>query len=365
MNTIREVIAVLEDFAPAQYQESYDNAGLILGNPNTPVRSVLLSLEITEEVIEEALLLGANLIVCHHPLIFGSLKSITGKSSVERAVIKCIKNDISVFVAHTNIDNNARGVSFKMAEKLQLKNIQPLLSYKGQLCKLVTFIPKAHVEKVRQAIFDAGAGYIGNYSSCSFNIAGEGTFKAMEGSNPFVGELNKLHTEPEFRTETIFPIHLEKKVINALLNSHPYEEVAYDIYPLNNENPLTGAGAVGQLENEVDEESFFLKLKEIFGCKAIRHTRFFNRNIKKVALCGGSGYSFLKNAINSKSDVFITADIKYHQFSEAEDKIIIADIGHYESEQFILEVFYEILIKNFSKFAVYFTKVNTNPINYF
>jgi dinuclear metal center YbgI/SA1388 family protein len=365
MNTISEVIAPLENFAPAAYQESYDNVGLQIGRSSDLVKSVLLCLEITEEVVDEAVLLGANLIICHHPLIFGGLKSVTGRNSVEKTVIKCIKNDIAVFVAHTNIDNNSRGVSFKMAEKLDLQDVKPLITYKGQLFKLVTFVPHSHIAQVRNAIFEAGAGSIGNYNSCSFNISGEGTFKAMEGATPFVGKVNELHTEPETRIETIFPKHLEQKVLHALLSNHPYEEVAYDIYPLNNDNPLTGAGAIGTLKEEEDEESFFIKVKDVFGCKAVRHSNFLNKKIKKVALCGGSGYSFLKNAIYSKSDVYITADIKYHQFSEAENKIIIADIGHYESEQFILEVFYEILIKNFSKFAVYFTKVNTNPINYF
>ncbi len=365
MHKVSEVIDAFEKFAPVQYQESYDNSGLLLGNADHVVNGVLLSLDITEDVIDEAILLGANLIICHHPLIFGGIKSITGKTSIEKAIIKCIQNEIAVFATHTNIDNNAKGVSFKMAEKLKLQEITPLLTYSGQLLKLVTFIPLSHVEAVQNAIFEAGGGSIGNYNSCSFNINGEGTFKAGEGANPFVGEINKLHKEQEIRFETVLPKHLEGTVVKAMLKAHPYEEVAYDLYPLSNHNPLTGAGAVGNLVKEMDEEAFLLEVKEVFACQAIRHTRFLNKKIKKVALCGGSGYSFLKHAIRSKADIYITADLKYHQFSEAEDKIIIADIGHYESEQFILEVFYEILLKNFSKFAVYFTKVNTNPINYF
>jgi dinuclear metal center YbgI/SA1388 family protein len=364
MHTIGEVIAALESFAPLQYQESYDNSGFLIGEAGTLVTGSLLTLDVTEKIVEEATLLGVNLIICHHPLIFGGLKSITGKTAIEKVVIKCIRNNIALYAVHTNIDNHAKGVSYKMAEKLNLQNIQPLLTYPGQLKKLVTFIPISHVEKVQQAIFDAGAGSIGHYNSCSFNIHGEGTFQAMEGANPFAGKINELHKEQEIRFETILPIHLERAVIKALLGSHPYEEVAYDLYPLTNHNPLTGAGAVGSLEKEEDPEMFLYRVKEIFACKTIRHTDFLNRKIKKVAVCGGSGYSFLKYAIASNSDVYITADLKYHQFSETADKIIIADIGHYESEQFILEVFYEILIKNFSKFAVYFTKVNTNPINY-
>lgn len=365
MHKVREVVEVFEKFAPVQYQESYDNSGLLIGKPNHEVNGVLLSLDITEDVVDEAIMLGANLIVCHHPLIFGGIKSITGKTNVERAIIKCIQNEIAVLTAHTNIDNNHKGVSFKMAEKLKLKDIAPLVTSQGQLLKLVTFIPLSHVEAVQNAIFDAGAGSIGNYNSCSFNISGEGTFKAQEGADPFVGEINKLHKEQEIRFETVLPKHLEGTVVQAMLKAHPYEEVAYDLYPVTNPNPLTGAGAVGNLVKETDEESFLTEVKETFACQAIRHTRLLNKKIKKVALCGGSGYSFLKHAIRSKADIYITADFKYHQFSEAEDKIIIADIGHYESEQFILEVFYEILLKNFSKFAVYFTKVNTNPINYF
>jgi hypothetical protein len=251
-----------------------------------------------------------------------------------------------------------------MAEKLHLNDIQPLVTYSGQLLKLVTFVPEAHAVKVQQAVFEAGAGTIGNYDSCSFNLAGEGTFRAMEGAHPFVGTINELHMEKEIRFETIFPKHLENAVVRALLTSHPYEEVAYDIYPLANDNPLTGAGAIGMLEKEEQEESFLLKVKDVFGCEVIRHTDFLNRPVKKVAVCGGSGYIFLKNALQSQADVFITGDLKYHQFSEAENKILLTDIGHYESEQFILEVFYDLLMKNFSKFAFYFTKVKTNPINF-
>lgn len=364
MHTIGEVVTALENFAPLQYQEGYDNSGLLIGEAGVAVTGVLLTLDVTEKIVDEATLLGANLIICHHPLIFGGLKSITGKTAIEKVVIKCIRNNIAIYAAHTNVDNHSEGVSFKMAEKLNLQNVRPLVTYQGQLVKLVTFIPLTHVEKVQDAIFKAGAGKIGNYNSCSFNTQGEGTFRAMEGANPFVGKINELHKEQEIRFETILPKHLENAVIQALLNSHPYEEVAYDLYPLTNHNPLTGAGAVGVLENEEEPEMFLNRVKEIFACKTIRHTAFLNKKIKKVAVCGGSGYSFLKYAISSRSDVYITADLKYHQFSETGDKIIIADIGHYESEQFILEVFYEILIKNFSKFAVYFTKVNTNPINY-
>lgn len=365
MHTISEVIAAFEAFAPGKYQDDYDNSGLLLGSCSSEVKGVLITLDVNEKVIDEALILGVNLIICHHPLIFGGLKSITGKNPIEKTVIKCIQNSIAVYAIHTNIDNNHRGVSYKMAEKLNLTNIKPLKTYSGQLLKLVTFIPLSHVDAVQQAIFDAGAGSIGNYDSCSFNLPGEGTFKANNKANPFVGEIDKLHKEQEVRFETILPVHLEGAVVQALTDAHPYEEVAFDLYPVTNHNPFSGAGAVGLLDKETGEVEFLSLVKEVFGCRAIRHSPLLGKKIRKIAMCGGSGFSFLKYAIKNKADVYITADIKYHQFAEADDKIIIADIGHYESEQFILEVFYEILLKNFSKFAVYFTKVNTNSINYF
>lgn len=365
MHIVSDVVKVLEGFAPLQYQESYDNCGLQIGRLSDPVTATLLTLDVTEQVVDEALVLGANFILSHHPLIFGGVKSLTGKTDAERAIIKAIQNNISIYASHTCIDNHFRGVSYKMAEKLGLTNIQPLQAQAGQLFKLVTFIPTDYLETVRTAIFEAGAGHIGDYDCCSYSVSGEGTFRASENANPFVGEKGTLHTEPEKRFETIFPKHLEKKVIQALLKAHPYEEVAFDIYPVTNKNPLSGAGAIGEVQSLMEEETFLEKIKEVFAAPCVRHTRLLGKPIKKVAMCGGSGSFMLSGAMAQNADIFISADFKYHQFMDAENKIIIADIGHYESEQYILEVFYELLSKNFSKFANYFTKVNTNPINYF
>jgi dinuclear metal center YbgI/SA1388 family protein len=364
MPTVKEIISCLETFAPAQYQESYDNSGLQIGNISNEISSVLLSLDVTEEVLDEAIELGANLIIAHHPLIFSGIKRITGRNYIERVIQKAIKSDIAIYACHTNIDNVSQGVSFRMAQKLGLIGVKALRPADISLVKLVTFVPEAQAVQVRNAIFKARAGHIGNYDCCSFNLQGTGTFRPLEGTNPFSGQVGQLQLEPETRIETILPDFLTNQVVSAMIKAHPYEEVAYDIYPLKNAHPVHGSGAVGELSAAVDSATFLKTLKEVFNVPTIRHTRLVKKQIKKVALCGGSGSFLLKDARRANADIFITGDFKYHQFFEAENDIIIADIGHFESEQFTLEIFYELLMKNFSKFAVRFTKVNTNPINY-
>lgn len=364
MITVNDVIRCIEDFAPSTYQESYDNSGLQCGNPQLEVKKILLSIDITENTIEEAIQIGANLIVSHHPVIFSGIKRLTGKNFTERILIRAIKHDIAIYSCHTNIDNMGKGVSHRMAEKIGLHNIKVLKPNPDNLLKLVTFVPESHISIVQDAIFEAGAGFIGNYDSCSFQITGKGTFRANEYANPFVGEKGKLHTETETRIETIFPKHLENNVISALLKNHPYEEVAYDIYTVNNTNPNIGSGVYGFLNEECDEIEFLHKLKTIFNAPVIRHTSIRNKKIKKVALCGGAGSFLLTEAKKAGADIFISGDFKYHQFFEAEQEILIADIGHFESEQFTLEIFYELLIKKLPNFAICFTKIKTNPINY-
>lgn len=362
---IKNIVDYFEEIAPSSFQESYDNAGLIVGNNNDNVSGILVTLDVTEEIIQEAIDIGANLIVAHHPIIFSGLKRFNGNNYVERTVIMAIKNDIAIFAAHTNIDSVIyNGVNSKICEKIGLINTQILKPSKNKLNKVVVFVPTDHSEAVRKAIFESGAGVIGNYDSCSFNISGTGTFKAGENSTPFVGEKNTLHQESEIRIETIVPSHLVKKVISAILKSHPYEEPAYDIYPINNEWKQVGEGMVGDLPTPVDELEFLKNIKEIFNVGTIKYTKLKNKKIKKVALCGGAGSFLLNDAINSKADVFITGDFKYHQFFDAENRIIIADIGHFESEQFTKELFYELLTIKFPNFAIYFTKANTNPIKY-
>lgn len=362
---VKEITAYLDLIAPPSFQESYDNAGLIVGNPEQEIQAALLTLDTTEEVVEEAINKNAGLIISHHPIVFGGLKTITGKNYVERTVLKAIKNDIAIFACHTNIDSTINGVNKKICDKLGLINCKILSPKTNELKKLVTFVPVADARKVRTAIFNAGAGHIGQYDQCSFNAEGLGSFRAGDQANPYIGKKGELHFEKELRIETIFPKYLTSVIINALFNAHPYEEVAYDIYPLDNKFAIAGSGMIGFTPEKTDEKVFLEKIKKIFHVKCIRHTKLFNKPIKKVAFCGGSGAFLIHKAIAAKADIFITGDIKYHQFFDAENKIILADIGHYESEQFTVELFYDLLIKNFPNFALHFTQINTNPINCF
>lgn len=361
---IKEVIKVIEEFAPPALQENYDNAGLIVGNREAELRKTLISVDVTEQVVDEAISKDANLIVAHHPIIFAGLKKITGKNFVERIVIKAIKNDIAIYAAHTNVDNVQNGVNKKIAEKLQLKDTKVLKPMQNQLRKLVTFVPNEHATTVRNAIFEAGAGKIGNYDGCSYNLEGNGSFRASDKANPFVGKVGKLHFEPEVRIETIYPKYKERTVLNAMFDAHPYEEVAYDIYPLENSFDLAGAGIVGYLQEETNVVDFLKTLKSIFNTGVIRYTTPPRKSIRKIAVCGGAGSFLLQNAIAAQADIFVSADFKYHEFFTAENRITIADIGHYESEQFTKEIFYDILTKKIINFAGYLCETSTNPIKY-
>lgn len=361
---IKEITNAIEEFAPLFLQESYDNAGLLVGNYNEEVSGVLISLDVTEEIIDEAISKACNLIVAHHPVIFGGLKKLTGSNYVERTVIKAIRHNIAIYVAHTNLDNVKAGVNAKICEKLGINNAKILAPKSGLLRKLITFCPVAQAAEVRNALFAAGAGQIGNYSGCSFNTEGKGTFKASEGTKPFVGEIGAPHEENEVKIETIYPAYAEKSVLKALIESHPYEEVAYDIYPVNNCYEEVGSGMIGELAEEIHELDFLNLLKQKMNAQCIRYTPLSGKKVRKIAVCGGSGSFLLKEAISKGANVLVTSDFKYHQFFESENKIVIADIGHYESEQFTTETFYEIITKKNPTFAVRFSKINTNPINY-
>jgi len=361
---IREITQFIESIAPLAFQEGYDNSGLIIGRQDDEISGVLITLDITEDIIDEAISKKLNLILSHHPILFSGLKKFNDSNYIERCVAKAIKNDIAIYAAHTNLDSVFGGVNSKICEKLNMQNCKMLVHKQNFLKKLVTFVPIADAEKVRTALFEAGAGNIGNYDSCSFNQTGTGSFKGNESTHPYAGEKNKLHFEEETRIETIFPKQIQNRIVEALLKSHPYEEVAYDIYPLDNEFPLGGTGMIGELAEPMEELHFLEKLKEIFNCKVVKYTRLLGKPIKKIAVCGGSGSSFLSKAIAQNADIYISGDFKYHQFFDAENRIIIADIGHYESEQFTKEVFYELLTKKFPKFAVQLSGISTNPVNY-
>jgi dinuclear metal center YbgI/SA1388 family protein len=361
---VKDIVAAIEDIAPLSYQESYDNAGLIVGRYDWELTGALICLDVVEEVVEEAIEKGLNLIISHHPIVFKGLKRFNGNNYVERTVMLAIQNNIAIYAAHTNLDSVKGGVSDKMCDVLGLVNRKILDPVIGDLKKLVTYVPSDKAEDVRSSLFESGAGQIGKYDSCSFNTKGEGTFKANDSATPYVGKVGELHYESETRIETVFPKHLQGKVISALLRAHPYEEVAYDIYSLENKNTQVGSGMIGELETPMDSLEFMNKLKDLFHCGAIRHTPIVKDKIRKVALCGGSGSFLLRKAKASKADIYISGDFKYHEFFDAEGKIIIADIGHYESEQFTREIFYEIVTKKFPNFAVRISEIYSNPINY-
>jgi len=361
---IKEITHFLEGIAPLNYQESYDNSGLIVGDENTQVTSVLVCLDSVEEVIEEAIENGCNLIIAHHPIIFSGLKKINGKNHIERTIIKAIKNDIAIYAIHTNLDNIKGGVSSKIADKLLLKNQQILSPKRDLLRKLEVYVPKENAEEVQNALFSSGAGSVGDYKNCSFQSVGVGTFLPSENTSPKVGEKGKQERVKEIKIEVIFPKNIEKRIISEMRKVHPYEEVAFQIYILDNVFPQVGSGIVGELKEEVDSEEFLEILKRTMNTDCIRHTKLVKSTIRKVAVCGGSGSFLLNNAKGVGADIFITSDFKYHEFFTAENNIIIADVGHYESEQFTKELIYDLLINNFSKFAVLLSKINTNPINY-
>lgn len=362
---IKEITRFLETIAPLQLQESYDNAGLLAGDPEWECTGIIVALDSIEEVIAEAIEKKCNLVVAHHPIIFGGLKKITGRTYVERTVIKAIKNDIAIYGIHTNLDNVLHGVNGKIADLLGLVNRQPLLPRQGLLKKLFVFVPQSHAEKVRNAIFSAGAGHIGNYSECSFNSAGEGTYLAGEGASPYLGTVGKRHSEPEIKMEVVFQPWLQQSLLSAMLAAHPYEEVAYDVVSLENALPDVGSGLLGQLPQPMSETAFFTLLKNSFGLKLVKHTRLSGKPVSKIAVCGGSGSFLTKTAIAAGADVYVTADIKYHEFFDADQRLVLADIGHYESEQHSISLVFDILKQKYPTFAVLKTGVNTNPVHYF
>lgn len=361
---IKEIVSALEQFAPLPLQDGFDNAGLQIGLTDAEVTGALLCLDVTETVLDEAIALGFNLIIAHHPLIFKGYKSITGKDYVERCILKAIKNDLVIYAAHTNLDNAPEGVNFKIAEKIGLKNVRVLETKENALVKLVTFVPTAQAEGVRKALFNAGCGNIGNYDSCSYNIEGEGTFCAHEGTHPYCGEIGEMHAEKEIRIETILPAYKKAEAIKALLAAHPYEEPAFDIYPLQNTWAQAGAGIIGELEATETELEFLKRIKRIFEVGCLKHNKLTGREIQTVALCGGAGAFLIPLAIRNHADVFITGEIKYHDYFGHENDILLAEIGHYESEQYTKEIFYTLIRDLFPNLEVQQTKVNTNPIKY-
>lgn len=362
---IGAVVRFLDSIAPPVYQESYDNAGLIVGDKSKAITGVLICLDTLESVLDEAIAKKCNLIVAHHPIVFKGLKTFTGKNYVERVIMKAIRQDIAIYVAHTNLDNMyVQGVNSKIAEKLGLTATQILAPKRGVLKKLYVYVPSANADSLRTALFEGGAGHIGNYSECSFSTEGKGSFKGSAAANPTVGQKGVRHYEKEEKIEVIYEAYKERAILQKMFEEHPYEEVAYDIVALDNAYAKIGSGLIGSLKEPVDSMTFLKFLKARMQTDCIRYTDLVKDSISRVAVCGGAGSFLLRHAIAAKADIFITADYKYHQFFDAENHLIIADIGHFESEQYTIDLFYELLTQKFINFAVYCTEIKTNPINY-
>lgn len=360
-----EVINHLEKLAPTAYAEDFDNVGLLVGSADAEVSKILVTLDTLEEVVDEAIEKAANLIVSFHPIIFSGLKKLTGKSYVEKVVQKAIKYDINIYAIHTALDNSEFGVNDMICKQINLKNSEILIPKAETLRHLVTYAPKANADEIRQALNEAGAGSIGNYNYCSFNIDGTGTFRATESANPFLGEIGEIHFENEIRISVLVPKHLEADIMKALRKAHPYEEIAYEIFELTNTNQTVGMGRIGELETEMSETDFFDFLKERMNAKIVRHSKITNKKVKRIAVLGGSGSFAIGAAVQKNADVFLTADLKYHDFFRAENKLLLADIGHYESEQFTKELLTAFLSEKFINFAVLKSEIDTNPVHYY
>lgn len=361
---IREIVAAIENIAPPVYADEWDNVGLILGDMDTETDSALIAFEMTEEVLEEAIKDGFGLIITHHPLIFKGIKKINSNNATGRIIQKALQNNVAIYAAHTNLDNVLKGVNGKLAEMLGIKQVAPLDFKQHLLLKLVTFVPESHADTVREALFAAGAGHIGNYDSCSFSVPGKGSFRGDEHTNPFVGESGKLHFEEEARIETILPAHLQHRVLTALIKAHPYEEPAYDFYKL--ENPLSsvGSGMIGYLEDEMDEMEFLHHIKHSLNIPVLRHSELTGKKIRRVAFCGGAGAFLLPVALSRGADAFITGDVKYHEFFMPEKNLLLVDAGHYETEQFTTSLLFDLLMQKFSNFAIRISACSTNAVNY-
>ncbi|MBI1836665.1 MAG: Nif3-like dinuclear metal center hexameric protein [Flavobacteriia bacterium] len=362
---IKEITNYLESLAPLTSQANFDNCGLLVGDSQMEITSAISCLDCTEAIVEEAIQKGSNFIISHHPLIFKGLKKINGKNYIERTLVKAIKNEIAIYAIHTNLDHYRFGVNYEIGKRLGLENLQVLDPMESVLCKLIIYVPVSHTEILKARLFEAGAGAIGDYSECSFETQGRGTFKPNENASPFEGKPNIQSLVDEQKVEILVSTHNLSKVIETMKEVHPYEEVAYDIVSIQNKNHFEGSGMFGMLKTPISEIDLLRKIKEDFKCGIIRHTKLLNKPIQKIAFCGGSGSFLLNKAKQVNADIFITGDYKYHDFFDAENQIVIADIGHFESEQFTINLIADKLTKKFPTFVVHLTEVNTNPINYF
>lgn len=362
---LRTLLACIEQWAPFSWQESYDNAGLILGDPDRNVTEALVCFDVTPEVVDEAVRIGAGLIVSHHPAIFKGIKRINPASRLGYMIKQSLCHDIAWCALHTNLDNTLNGVNSYLCEQLGLKDVQPLAPLQDIYGKLQVYVPEAYAEKLRQALAEAGCGAGARYDACSYSSRGEGRFRAGSQAHPFSGQIGELHCEAECKIECLYPLHKTRQVLDVLRTNHPYEEPAFDLLPLRNEATGQGAGAIGNLQESMQETELLDKLKELTGTHCIRHSGFRGRKIRRIALCGGSGGSFIGNACARQADAYITGDLKYHDFADAGSGTWLVDIGHFESEKFAMELIFRFIRKNFPNFAVSISEQARNPVSFY
>ncbi|MFN7279524.1 MAG: Nif3-like dinuclear metal center hexameric protein [bacterium] len=362
--TIGEIINMLETVAPPSLQESWDNSGLLTGRSTTDCSGVLLALDVTDAVLSEAVSRGCNLVVAHHPMIFRGLKRIDEDEPTGRLTAFAIRHDLAVYAMHTNLDNIIGGVNGVLADRFGLTDRRVLQPMNGQLMKLVCMIPEGHLEAVSRAVFEAGAGRIGDYEDCGFTTSGIGTFTPMSGANPFIGAEGRPETVREHRFEVILPAWRQRPVLAAMRSAHPYEEVAFDLVKLENEWSGVGSGIIGRLPAPMTEAAFLEHVKAVTGLPVLRHSRLTGRPIQTLALCGGAGAFLIRRAVGVRADAYLTGDLKYHDFFEPDGRLLLADIGHYESEHSAVDLLYNILTKKNHTFAVLKSETDTNPVNY-
>ena len=362
---IKEITNILSEWAPLTYAEEFDNVGLLVGNENATCQQAMITHDVSEEVVEEAILNKCELIICFHPIIFSGLKSITGKNYVEKTVIKAIENKIAIYAIHTALDNHRYGISYQLGKTLGLVNQQILIPKTDTLLHLNTYVPGDHKETVLAALHAAGAGELGNYSETSFSVTGQGSYKGNELSQPAIGEKNKSTTTTEEKLSLIVPQHSKNKVIKALMDTHPYESIAYELTATLNSNPTLGMGSVGELPEVMPSMTFLTHMKKTLGVPFIRHSISTKKEIKKVAVLGGSGSFCIDAAIRNGADALVTADLKYHDFFKVENDLLLVDAGHYETEHFTKKLIHEYLTKKMPNFAFTLSEVNTNPVKYF
>jgi dinuclear metal center YbgI/SA1388 family protein len=362
---VSELVRHIEQLAPPSLQEAYDNAGLIYGNPEMELTGVLIALDATEAVIEEAIRKNCNLVLSHHPIVFSGLKRINEKHYVDRALVKAIRHQIALYACHTNLDNTIHGVNGAIAAAFDLQQVSILAPKSGQFIQLSVYVPNTHLDQVKSALFEAGAGKLGNYAACSFSSTGLGSFTPIEGAQPHIGSLGIHTTVEETKLELIFPVWAQSKVVQALHQAHPYETPAYNLFTINNVNPEIGSGVMGYLPKAISELDWLAQVAKTCQVPVVRHSPLLGKQIEKIAICGGAGSFLIKQAQSLGADALLTADLKYHEFFEANNQILLTDPGHFESEHFTIDLLYKIIQEKFPTFAVLKSSIRTNPVHYY